>query len=96
MPAEPVISTSSRYDRQSASLHWAMAVLLVAQLALGWWMIGLRKSPPRELGPSRQFMASRHAGCSTYRGGGVACHARGKRLVSHVASRYKPHAAALS
>ena len=33
--------TSHRYDRFSVLLHWLMAALLLAQLALGLWMIGL-------------------------------------------------------
>jgi cytochrome b561 len=27
-------------------LHWLLAVLLIYQLALGWWMLDLPKSPP--------------------------------------------------
>jgi cytochrome b561 len=30
-----------RYDNISIALHWAIAALALAQLALGWWMIGL-------------------------------------------------------
>ena len=32
-----------RYDRFSVLLHWLMAVLLLAQIALGWWMQELPK-----------------------------------------------------
>ena len=32
-----------RYDRFSMLLHWLMALLLIAQLALGLWMTGLPK-----------------------------------------------------
>lgn len=32
-----------RYDRFSILLHWLMAVLLLAQIALGWWMQDLPK-----------------------------------------------------
>lgn len=28
-----------RYDRFSILLHWLMAALLLAQIALGWWLI---------------------------------------------------------
>ena len=33
----------TRYDRLSVVLHWLMAALLLAQLALGIWMTGLPK-----------------------------------------------------
>ena len=34
------------YSRASVALHWLLAVLLIAQLVLGWWMVDLPKSPP--------------------------------------------------
>lgn len=34
---------TQRYDRRSVQLHWAMAVLLGAQIALGLWMVALPK-----------------------------------------------------
>ncbi|GGH63396.1 cytochrome b [Comamonas phosphati] len=33
----------ARYDRFSVVLHWLMAVLIMGQVALGLWMIGLPK-----------------------------------------------------
>lgn len=36
----------NRYSLTAISLHWAMAVLVLAQFALGWWMIGIPKDPP--------------------------------------------------
>lgn len=33
----------SRYDRFSVLLHWLMAALILGQIALGLWMIGLPK-----------------------------------------------------
>jgi cytochrome b561 len=33
-----------RYDAVAVVLHWAMAVALVAQFALGWWMVNLPDS----------------------------------------------------
>ena len=33
----------NRYDRFSVTLHWLMAVLLLGQIALGLWMLGLPK-----------------------------------------------------
>jgi len=33
----------NRYDRFSVTLHWLMAVLLLGQIALGMWMLGLPK-----------------------------------------------------
>jgi cytochrome b561 len=35
-----------RYDRIAVLLHWLMAVGVLAQLALGWWMLGVPKQPP--------------------------------------------------
>ncbi len=34
---------SARYDRFSVALHWLMAALILGQIALGVWMIGLPK-----------------------------------------------------
>ncbi|MEJ6022059.1 cytochrome b [Ramlibacter sp. PS4R-6] len=34
------------YSRATVALHWLLAVLLIAQLVLGWWMVDLPKSPP--------------------------------------------------
>jgi len=36
----------ARYHSISIALHWAIALLVLAQLALGWWMLDLPKSPP--------------------------------------------------
>jgi cytochrome b561 len=35
-----------RYSRATVALHWLLAAALFAQLALGWWMLDLPKSPP--------------------------------------------------
>jgi cytochrome b561 len=35
-----------RYDRVAMALHWAIALLALSQIGLGWWMIELPKSPP--------------------------------------------------
>ena len=35
-----------RYHSVSITLHWIIALLALAQLALGWWMIGIPKDPP--------------------------------------------------
>lgn len=35
-----------RYDRVAVALHWAIAVGLIAQMVLGWWMLGVPKQPP--------------------------------------------------
>lgn len=35
-----------RYRPLSIAAHWIMAVVVFGQLALGWWMIGLPKTPP--------------------------------------------------
>ena len=34
-----------RYDAVAIGFHWVVAALVLAQLALGWWMIELPKSP---------------------------------------------------
>lgn len=35
-----------RYHPVSIALHWIIVVLVLAQLALGWWMIEIPKNPP--------------------------------------------------
>jgi YVTN family beta-propeller protein len=35
----------NRYDKAAIALHWAIALLALAQIALGWWMIEIPKSP---------------------------------------------------
>jgi len=35
-----------RYGRIAMALHWAIAVLALFQIGLGWWMIDIPKSPP--------------------------------------------------
>ena len=35
--------TNNRHDRLTVLLHWTMALLILAQLALGLWMVGLPK-----------------------------------------------------
>lgn len=35
-----------RYTGAAIALHWAMVPLVLAQIALGWWMIGLPGEPP--------------------------------------------------
>lgn len=37
---------SARYTGTAVALHWLVAVLVFGQLALGWWMLDLPKSPP--------------------------------------------------
>lgn len=36
----------TRYTRTAIALHWILAALVLGQLALGWWMIGLPERPP--------------------------------------------------
>jgi cytochrome b561 len=36
----------NRYSRAAVAMHWILAIALFAQLALGWWMLELPKSPP--------------------------------------------------
>jgi cytochrome b561 len=35
-----------RYGRVAMTLHWAIAMLALFQICLGWWMLDLPKSPP--------------------------------------------------
>jgi cytochrome b561 len=35
-----------RYDKLAISLHWLIALLVFAQIYLGWWMIEIPKHPP--------------------------------------------------
>ena len=35
-----------RYTRVAIILHWLIALGVLAQIALGWWMIDIPKSPP--------------------------------------------------
>lgn len=40
------MAPTDRYSRFSVLLHWAMALGILAQITLGWWMLGIPKSPP--------------------------------------------------
>ena len=35
-----------RYGRVAMALHWAIALLALFQISLGWWMLNIPKSPP--------------------------------------------------
>lgn len=37
---------AGRYDRIAIALHWLIALGILAQIALGAWMIGIPKDPP--------------------------------------------------
>jgi cytochrome b561 len=39
-------NSTVRYTRTAVLLHWLLAAALLSQLALGWWMLDLPKSPP--------------------------------------------------
>lgn len=39
-------SPPQRYTRIAIALHWLLAAALIYQLALGWWMLDVPKSPP--------------------------------------------------
>ena len=36
---------SGRYDALAVALHWTIALVALAQIALGWWMIDIPKTP---------------------------------------------------
>jgi cytochrome b561 len=40
------IHSTSHYSRVAIALHWLLAVALIYQVVLGWWMLGLPKTPP--------------------------------------------------
>ena len=40
------IDSAPRYDRVAVALHWLIALLISFQVALGWWMQTIPKSPP--------------------------------------------------
>lgn len=40
-----------RYTRAAIAFHWATVPLAIAQIALGWWMIGLPDEPPGAQAP---------------------------------------------
>jgi cytochrome b561 len=42
-PGSPAVV---RYSRAAIAMHWILALALFAQLALGWWMLDVPKSPP--------------------------------------------------
>jgi len=42
---EPATTTSQRYGAFAIALHWIIAILVVAQFAWGWWMLGIAKQP---------------------------------------------------
>jgi cytochrome b561 len=42
----PRSDPTARYTAVAIALHWAIAVLVVAQIAGGWWMLGIPKQPP--------------------------------------------------
>ena len=39
------IDVLRRYDRVAIALHWLIAVGVIGQIALGWWMIDIPKQP---------------------------------------------------
>jgi cytochrome b561 len=39
------MSASDRYNRTAIVLHWLIAILVIAQFAWGWWMLGIPKQP---------------------------------------------------
>ncbi|MGZ5179260.1 MAG: cytochrome b [Ramlibacter sp.] len=45
-PARDPSTKTQRYGAFAVLLHWAVALALLGQLALGWRMLGLPKSPP--------------------------------------------------
>ncbi|MBK0392012.1 cytochrome b [Ramlibacter algicola] len=39
-------ATPDRYTRTAIALHWLVALGVLAQVALGWWMLDIPKEPP--------------------------------------------------
>ena len=46
LDSSSTVPREGRYTRVAIALHWIVAVVLAAQVALGAWMLGLPKSPP--------------------------------------------------
>jgi cytochrome b561 len=42
----PRSDPAERYTAVAIALHWTIAVLVIAQLVWGWWMLGIPKQPP--------------------------------------------------
>lgn len=42
----PLSDGAPRYTRTAIALHWLVAVLVIAELAWGWWMQEIPKQPP--------------------------------------------------
>ena len=40
------MAPTDRYSRFAVALHWIMALGVLTQILLGWWMIEIPKSPP--------------------------------------------------
>lgn len=40
------MTAAGRYNSVAIALHWSIALLVLGQIALGWWMLDLPKSPP--------------------------------------------------
>jgi cytochrome b561 len=38
--------TVQPYSRAAMTLHWLLAIAMLAELALGWWMVDVPKGPP--------------------------------------------------
>jgi cytochrome b561 len=43
----PRVKASHRYTRTAIVLHWLLAAMVLASVAVGWWMTGLPLSPRR-------------------------------------------------
>jgi len=41
----PASDAAARYTRTAIVLHWVIAILVVGQIAWGWWMLGIPKLP---------------------------------------------------
>lgn len=44
--SDPTHGRAGRYTRTAIVLHWLLAFAILGQMALGWWMLDLPKSPP--------------------------------------------------
>lgn len=41
----PASESDARYTRTAIALHWLIALLVIGQFALGWWMLQIPKQP---------------------------------------------------
>ena len=44
-----LIDSTGRYTRTAIALHWLLALMIPAQIGLGWYMLSVEKEPGSEV-----------------------------------------------